>query len=176
MLFAFGRDGFGPKALAHIDPSSGGPRRATWLTVALGVVVNVLCWYTGWPLGATGDPAIDAYFLFAVAGSVCLMVCYLLVEFAAMWFVGAPRFVVVHGGEARTAGLLLPAAGAAVILAVLWFSAKDATSLLDPPLLGLYWCAVGFAIAAAASRIAGRVGAALAAEVGLPSGAEAQVR
>lgn len=75
MLFAFSRDGFGPKTLSHIDPSSGGPRRAAWLVVAQGVVVNVLCWYSGRPVGATGDPAIDAYFLFAVAGSVCLMVC-----------------------------------------------------------------------------------------------------
>lgn len=172
MLFAFSRDGLGPKALAHIDPSSGGPRRATWLVVALSLVVNVICWRTGWPVGDTGDAAIDAYFLFAVAGSVCLMVCYLLVEIAAMWFVGAPRFTVVHGGAARTAGLLLPAAGAVVIVAVLWFSVKDAVGLLAPPLLGLYWCAIGLAIAVAVSGVAHRVGAALAAEVGL----SAQVR
>jgi amino acid transporter len=167
MLFAFGRDGFGPKALAHIDPGSGGPRRATWLVVALAAVVNVICWLTGWPPADTGDAAIDTYFLFAVAGSVCLMVCYLLIEIAAMWFVGAPRFLVVHGGHGRISGVLLPAAGAAVILAVLWFSVKDAVGLLAPPLLGLYWCAGGLVIAVAASKIAARVGAALAAEVGL---------
>lgn len=168
MLFAFSRDGFGPKALAHIDPSSGGPRRATWLIVAAGVLVNMICWLTGWPAATTGNPAIDAYFLFAVAGSVCLMVCYLLVELAAMWFVGAPRFNAVHGGTGKVAGLLLPATGVAVILAVLWFSVKDSAGLLEPPLLGLYWCAAGLAIAIAASGVADRVGAALAAEVGLP--------
>ncbi len=168
MLYAFSRDGFGPKALAHIDSASGGPRRATWLIVAVTVLVNLICWLTGWPSAPTGNPAIDAYFLFAVAGSVCLMVCYLLVELAAMWFVGAPRFTVVHGGTGRVAGLVLPAAGAAVIVVVLWFSVKDAVSLLDPPLFGLYWCTAGLAIAAAASGIAGRVGTALAAEVGLP--------
>jgi len=168
MLYAFSRDGFGPKALAHIDPSSGGPRRATGLIVTVTVVVNLLCWLTGWPPATTGNPAIDVYFLLAVAGSVCLMVCYLLVELAAMWFVGAPRFTVVHGGSARTAGLVLPGAGAVVIVAVLWFSVKDAVSPLDPPMLGVYWCTAGLVIAAAASGIAGRVGAALAAEVGLP--------
>lgn len=167
MLFAFGRDGFGPKVLAHIDPGSGGPRLATWLVVALAVVVNVLCWLSGWPVADTGNPAIDTYFLFAVAGSVCLMVCYLLVEIAAMWFVGAPRFLPVHGGVGRTAGLLLPAAGAVVIVAVLWFSVKDSTAWSAPPLLGLLWCAIGLVIALAASGIAKRVGTALAAEVGL---------
>lgn len=84
-----------------------------------------------------------------------------------MWFVGAPRFLVVHGGHGRISGVLLPAAGAAVILAVLWFSVKDAVGLLAPPLLGLYWCALGLAVAIAASSIAKRVGAAPAAEVGL---------
>jgi amino acid transporter len=167
MLFAFGRDGFGPKALAHIHPATGGPRRATWFVVAIAVAVNVVCWLTGWPAADTGNRAIDTYFLFAVAGSVCLMVCYLLVEIAAMWFVGAPRFAVVHGGTGKTAGVLLPAAGAVVIVAVLWFSVKDSTLWSDPPMLGLCWCAIGLVIAVAASAIAKRVGAALAAEVGL---------
>lgn len=172
MLFAFGRDGLGPKALAHIHPATGGPRRATWLVVAVAVLANTVCWLTGWPVADTGNPAIDTYFLFAVAGSVCLMVCYLLVEIAAMWFVGAPRFIVVHGGAGRAAGLILPAAGAVVIVAVLWFSVKDATVWSAPPLLGLYWCALGLAVALAASRIARKVGASLAAEVGWPSGAD----
>lgn len=168
MLFAFGRDGFGPKALAHIHPETGGPRRATWLTVVLAAAVNVVCGLTGWPAANTGNAAIDTYFLFGVAGSVCLMVCYFLVEIAAMWFVGAPRFLAVHGGAGRAAGLLLPATGAVVIVAVLWFSVKDSTIWSEPPMLGLYWCAVGSVIAVGASGIAGRVGAALAAEVGLP--------
>jgi hypothetical protein len=66
-------------------------------------------------------------------------------------------------------GLLLPAAGAAVILTVLWFSVKDATGWSAPPLLGLYWCAMGLAVAIAASSIAKRVGAALAIELDLPA-------
>lgn len=169
MLFAFGRDGLGPKAFAHIHPRTGTPRRATWFVVGLAAVTVAVCWLTGWPLGDTGNAAIDTYFLFAVAGSVCLMVCYLLVELAAMWFVGARRFVAIHGGAGRTAGLVLPAAGAVVILAVLWFSVKDAASWSAPPILGLLWCAMGLVIAIAASAVARRVGVALAAEVGLVS-------
>ena len=168
ILFAFSRDGLGPKALTHIDPTTGGPRRATWLVVAVSLVANVACSVIGWPPATTGDPAVDAYFLFAVAGSVCLMVCYLLVEIAAVWFVGAPRFVPIHGGTGRLSGLLLPAAGAVVIVVVLWFSVKDSQGWSAPPILGLYWCAAGLAIAVAASPIAKRLGTALMAELELP--------
>lgn len=167
MLFAFGRDGFGPKALAHIHTPTGGPRRATWLVVALGLVVNVACAMAGWPPAESGNRAIDTYFLFAVAGSVCLMVCYLLVEIAAVWFVGAKRFSALHGGAGRISGLALPTAGAVVILVVLWFSVKDAAGWSSAPMLGVYWCAIGLVIAAAASRIAKQVGEALIAELEL---------
>jgi amino acid transporter len=167
MLYAFGRDGFGPKALAHIHAGTGGPRRATWLVVGFGLVVNLICGATGWPDMGTGNDAIDAYFLFAVAGSVCLMVCYLLVEIAAAWFVGAPKFAAVHGGKGKVLGLLLPVIGAVVIVVVLWFNVKDAATWSAAPLLGLYWCVVGLVIALAASGIAKRVGESLTRELDL---------
>lgn len=169
MLFAFGRDGFGPRGLAQINAESGGPRRAIWLIVAVGLVVNVICGLVGWPPAVTGNPAMDTYFLFAIAGSVCLMVCYLLVEVAAVWFVGAKRFTAIHGGEGRFSGVTLPTAGAVVILVVLWFSIKDAKGWSDAPMLGLYWCALGLVFALAAWRIAKRVGESLIAELELVS-------
>jgi hypothetical protein len=98
------------------------------------------------------------------------MVCYFLVEVAAVWFVGAKRFAVLHGGTGKATGLTLPTAGAVVILVVLWFSVKDAVGWLAAPMLGLYWCVLGLAIAVAASGVAKRVGEALAAELELPSG------
>ncbi|MGY4712769.1 APC family permease [Mycolicibacterium sp. CBM1] len=165
MLYAFGRDGFGPKALAHIHAETGGPRRATWLVVVVALVVDLICGASGWPDMGTGNAAINTYFLFAVAGSVCLMVCYLLVELAAAWFVGAPKFARVHGGNGKVLGLLLPLLGAAVILVVLWFNVKDSETIAAAPLLGLYWCAVGLIIAIAASRIAKRVGESLSVEL-----------
>ena len=115
----------------------------------------------------TGNPAIDTYFLFAVAGSVCLMVCYLLVEIAAAWFVGAPKFLDVHGGKGKALGLVLPLLGALVIVVVLWFNVKDAETASSAPLLGLYWCVIGLIIAVAASGIAKRVGESLSAELNL---------
>ena len=165
MLYAFGRDGFGPKALAQIHEGTGGPRLATWLVVGVALVVDLLCGAFRWPDMGTENPAIDTYFLFAVAGSVCLMVCYLLVELAAAWFVGAPKFVRVHGGGGKVLGLALPLLGAVVIAVILWFNVKDATEWTAAPLLGLYWCAVGLVIALAASGIAKRVGASLSAEL-----------
>ncbi|GFG53103.1 amino acid permease [Mycolicibacterium agri] len=167
MLYAFARDGFGPKALAHIHPATGGPRRATWLVVIAALVINMICDAIGWPDMGTGNDAIDTYFLFAVAGSACLMVCYLLVEIAAAWFVGSPKFLHVHGGRGKAAGLLLPLLGAVVIVVVLWFNVKDAESWSAAPLLGLYWCLVGLIIALAASGIAKRVGESLSTELNL---------
>jgi amino acid transporter len=167
MLYAFARDGFGPKALAHIHAQTGGPRRATWLVVVVALVVDLVCGAVGWPDMGTGNDAIDTYFLFAVAGSVCLMVCYLLVEIAAAWFVGSPKFLRVHGGKGKALGLTLPLLGAAVIVVVLWFNVKDAETWSAAPLLGLYWCIVGLVIAVAASGIAKRVGESLADELDL---------
>lgn len=165
MLFAFGRDGLAPTALARVDPQTGGPRRAVWVVVAGAVAANLISGALRWPPVTSGDRALDTYFLFAVAGSVCLMVCYLLVEAAAVWFVSAPKFAAVHGGSGRIAGVLLPSAGVLVIGAVLWFSVKDSTSPWAAPMLGLYWCVAGLAVVLAASGRAERVGATLAAEV-----------
>lgn len=167
MLYAFSRDGFGPKALAHIHEATGGPRRATRLVVGVSVVSVLICGALRWPVMGTGNPAIDTYFLFAVAGSVCLMLCYLLVELAAAWFVGAPKFEAVHGGKGKVLGLTLPLLGAVVIAVVLWFNVKDAETWSAAPLLGLYWCIVGLVIAVAASRIAKRVGESLTQELDL---------
>jgi amino acid transporter len=168
MIYAFTRDGFGPSALAVLDEKTQGPRRATWVVIALAVVAGLICWATGWPVMGTGNPAIDAYFLFAVAGAVCLMVAYFMVEIAAIWFTGNKRFDVVHGGEGRILGIVLPAIGAIVIAVVLWFNVKDASEPAAAPLLGLYWCLLGLLLALAASNIAVRVGKALTAELDLP--------
>jgi len=165
MLFAFARDRMAPQWLARVDAGTGGPRRAVWLGVGLAIAANTVCGLTGWPHGDTGDHALDTYFVFATAGSVCLMVCYLLVEVATVWFVGAPRFLPVHSGAGRTLGIVLPGIGALVIAVVLWFSVKDSAGWLAAPLIGLYWCAIGLTIALAASRRAKRIGASLAEEM-----------
>lgn len=168
LIYAFARDGLGPKPLAHVDPGTGTPRRASWAVVALAVAVSAVSGPT-LSLGGPAGSSTSTYFVFGILGSVCLMVCYLLVEAAAMWFTAAPRFASLHGGENRTAGVLLPGAGVAFIAVVLWFSVKDAGGWRDPPILGLYWCALGLVIALAASGRTRQIGHALAAEVGVRS-------
>jgi amino acid transporter len=169
MIYAFSRDGFGPASLAVLHPKTNGPRRATMLVVVVALISTLLCAVTGWPVMGTGNPAIDAYFLFAVAGAVCLMVAYFMVEIAAVWFTGNKRFDVVHGGQGRLLGIALPGIGAIVIAVVLWFNVKDAASPTAAPLLGLYWCLLGLVLAIAASKLAARVGKALTAELDLPA-------
>jgi hypothetical protein len=137
------------------------------LVVIVSLIVDLICGAVGWPDMGTGNAAINTYFLFAIAGSVCLMVCYLLVEVAAAWFVGAPKFLDVHGGKGKLPGLVLPLLGALVIVVVLWFNVKDAETWSAAPLLGLYWCIAGLIIALAASGIAKRVGESLSAELNL---------
>ena len=164
LLYAFARDGLGPPALARIDLRTGSPQRASWSVVVVAVVVSAV---SGSTLSTTGSAATSTYFVFGVAGSVCLMICYLLVELAALWFTAAPRFAAVHAGG-RTRGR----SGAAgrrcdgdhrrrVV------QREGCRDWRDPPMLGLYWCALGAVIALGASGIAGRVGQSLAAEVEL---------
>ncbi|MGN8025035.1 APC family permease [Microbacterium sp. 22242] len=167
MLYAFARDGFGPRALGVLHPK-GGPRRAAWLVLGVVVITLLICAVTGWPVMGTGNAAIDAYFYFAIAGTVCLMVAYLMVEVAAVYFVNHRRFRVVHGGGGRVLGTVLPVLGAAVIAIVIWFNVKDSTDPSAAGIVALLWCALGLVLALAASRIAKRVGASLARELELP--------
>jgi amino acid transporter len=168
MIYAFSRDGFGPRALSKLD-SKGGPRRAAWLVVIFTFVVLVICSLTGWPVEGTGNAAIDAYFYFAVAGTVSLMVAYFMVEVAAVYFVNNRRFHPVHGGKGRVLGTLLPFLGAIVIAVVIWFNVKDSSSPFVAGLVGIYWCVLGLILSLAASKLARRVGASLAKEMDLPA-------
>lgn len=167
MLYAFSRDGFGPKSLGKLHPK-GGPRRAAWLVLGITVVTLLICAATGWPVMGTEDAAIDAYFYFAVAGVVCLMVAYFMVEVAAVYFVNSSRFNSIHGSKGRFLGTVIPILGAVLIAIILWFNVKDSTDPFTPGLAGLYWVAAGLILAIAASRIAKRVGESLARELLIP--------
>lgn len=174
LLFAFARNGIGPRVLGQVHRDNGSPQVAMYLVLGCCLVGNVASYLLGWPAGTNGSTANDVYLLYAVAGSVCLMVSYLMVEVAALVFVTAPRFHALHGGRGRIAGTALPTVGAVVIAVVLWFNVKDADSWDTAPLLGMYWCAAGLIIAVAAARLASRVGASLADELELPSSTPAR--
>jgi amino acid transporter len=162
LVFAFARDGFGPRLLSHVDSRTGVPRLAIWVIIAISLVVNVASWATGWPEMGTGNSAIDSYFLFAVAGAVCLMVTYLMVEAAAIRFVGS-RGSTEPG---LVPGIVLPLIGLVVIVVVLFYNIKDQTSIFSaPPYIAMAWVAVGLIVATTASRLTRRIGQALSAEL-----------
>jgi amino acid transporter len=178
LMFAFARDGFGPSWLSTVDPRTKAPREALWLIIGIALVANALSWLTGWPDMGTGNSAIDSYFLFAVAGAVCLMVAYFMVEVAAIRFVRSGR----GAGQGSTAlGVALPGLGLGVIAVVLYFNVKGQTSILSsPPYLGLAWTAIGLVIALAAANLTRRIGTSLAQELAesgsdVPLGAQRQV-
>jgi amino acid transporter len=165
LLMAFSRDGFGPRWLSTVDAHSRSPREALWLIIGVSLVVNLLSWATGWPDLGTGNSAIDSYFLFAVAGAVCLMVAYFMVEVAAIRFVRSEREP--DGPRSAVAlGVALPGLGLVVLAVVLYFNLKDQSSVFSsPPYLGLAWTAVGLGIAVGASRLTRRIGESLAREL-----------
>ncbi|MFQ6398108.1 APC family permease [Nocardia sp. KC 131] len=165
LLFAFSRDGFGPKVLSRAD-SAGGPRNAVMAVIAICLVVNTVSWATKWPNMGTGNPAIDSYFFFATVGSVALIVCYLMVELAAIR-------LVVSRLRSRTSGpasglvfcVALLTAGAIVIVVVLWQNMKSQPEILgSPAYLAIAWCAVGLAISMGAVKLSRRIGQTMTAE------------
>ncbi|HEY0249413.1 MAG TPA: APC family permease [Gryllotalpicola sp.] len=178
LVQAFARDGFLPQRLAKIDERTEAPRNAILAIIAVALVINVVSFLTRWPNnggGADDNLAIDAYGLYATAGAITLMIAYLMVEIAAIWFVNAKKFAGVTQLKGRVAGTILPAIGAIAIVVVLVFNVKgtvgdDGVSWSSPVYIGLAWCLVGLVIAAAASRLTARIGEELARSIDLGEG------
>ena len=158
LAMALARDGFGPRQFARIDPTHRVPRNAVVAMAAVGVVVNLLTWLTGWPVMGTGDAAIDAYFFSAVVGATCLLFAYLLVEVAVF---AAWRRVQIR---VRAAELALPALGGLFILVVIAYSVRDASGF-SPAFVAIGWVALGVGVALLAGRLAQRIGASLTREL-----------
>lgn len=165
LLMAFARDGFGPRWLARIDARSGAPKEAVWLVIAATFVINLLSWATRWPDMGTGNAALDSYIMFATTGAVCLMVAYLMVEVAAMYFLAARRFAAVTGRRGLVLGVGIPALGLVSILVVLYFNISGQSTVFSPPYFALAWLAVGLVVALAAKGLTARIGAHLADEI-----------
>lgn len=158
LTMALARDGFGPNQLADLTPQHRTPRNAVLTLAALGIVVNIVSWLTGWPVMGTGNAAIDTYFFYAVVGAICLLFVYLLVEVAvfAAWRRGLIKI--------RAAELVIPGLGGLFILIVIWYSVKDASGV-SPAFVAIGWVLVGVVVAAVAGRLAERIGASLTREL-----------
>jgi amino acid transporter len=170
LLQAFARDGFGPRALARSNRSTGAPRAAEMTVLIIVLVVTVICWATGWPGGDQGPIAV--YGEFATAGAVALMVAYFMVEVAACWFITAPKFRRVVGTRGRLAGVIVTTVGAVFIVVVIGSNIAGTVvdgevDWLSPVYIGLAWCAAGLVIAVTAGSLTRRIGGHLAREIEL---------
>lgn len=152
LLFALSRDGFGPRCFSRISPHSHQPRNALTLILAVSLVADVLAWASGKPEMGTGNSAIDAYFYFAVIGSVCLMVTYLMIEF------GVINFMLRVGREIPRWELLLPLLGIVIMAVSLYYNVVGQNDLFSPALVAFYWCLAGLVIILCAPRLVRNIG------------------
>jgi amino acid transporter len=157
LLFAMSRDGLGPRTFGRLS-DQGSPVRAMAAVLAVVLVVNVVAWATGRPHLGTGDPALDAYFHYAVAGAMALMVAYFMVEIGAMMHIAKAH-------PERSFEIAFPLLGAVIIGTVLYYNVKDQTSWSASPFVAFAFVLVGLVIAVSARGVAARVGTALTREL-----------
>jgi amino acid transporter len=150
LLFAFARDGFGPARLAALEERRGQPRNRTRAVVAVSVLVAAVCYVTGYPASSGADPAIDTFFYFGVAGALCLMTVYLLVE------IGTIRLILRGGAGIAWWETLFPALGVLALIAVFYFNLVQQSGPLAAPTLAAAWCVLGLAMMRWAPRHAAR--------------------
>jgi amino acid transporter len=162
LLFAFSRDGFGPKSFGQLRGRYGSPLNAIGAVLVVCLVINVISWSSGRPVLGTGDKSLDSYFYFATIGAIMLMIAYLMVEFAA----------IKHLVSTRVGEVIIPVIGSVIILAVFYYNVKGQTTIKAPPYIAFIWAAVGLAIAWLAPGLAQRVGQKLAQELDEPAGKE----
>lgn len=163
LLFAFSRDGFGPKEFGRLRGRHGAPLSAIAAVLVVALVINLLSWATGRPVLGTGQPALDSYFYFATIGAVMLMIAYLMVEVATIIHLVRLR---------RPIEVVIPVIGLAIILAVFYFNVKGQTTVKAPPYIAFMWAFIGLAIAWLAPGLAKTVGEKLALEMDEPAGKE----
>jgi len=154
MLFAFGRDGLAPRRLQEVSGTTGVPRIALALEMAVCLVLLV-----AFRLG--GATALHAFFYLATVGVLNLLVMYVLTN------LGAVRRA---GGAGRVGAAVLPAAGALVAGYVLY---RHVWPVPAPPYRFLPyvvagWLAAGLALTLLQPALVGRVAA------GLGTGGEPQ--
>lgn len=151
MLFAFGRDGLAPRRLGELSGTSGVPRTALAVEMAVCLVLLV-----AFRLG--GATALHAFFYLATIGVLNLLVMYVLTN------LGAVRQAV---GTGRLVTAVLPAAGALVAGYVLYrhvWPVPDHPYHLFPYVVA-GWLGIGLVFTVAQPRLVGRVAAGLATEV-----------
>ncbi|HWC22820.1 MAG TPA: APC family permease [Flexivirga sp.] len=153
MVFALARDGFGPKAMAKVDPDTGAPRTALFSVVAVTTVADVALW-------AGGAGAFDSYYWFATLGVLCVLVAY------AVAAAGVIKFTFSGRGNIPRWETIIPTAGIAYLAFVFY---KQSTGQTAPytyfPWIAGAWCVIGVLVILCAPRLAAQIGARLTGEL-----------
>jgi amino acid transporter len=145
MLFAFARDGLGPRRLAGVSPSTRIPGPALAGVMLVGLLLT-----TAFRL--VGTAPLDVFFYLATPGVLSLLLMYALTNVAAV------RRIVLTGSPWET---LLPLAGTAVAGYVLY---RNVWPLPPPPyrwlaLAVLAWSAAAVLLSVTVPRLSSRLGA-----------------
>lgn len=159
LLFAYSRDGFGPKEFGRLRGPYSSPLAAMGVVLLTGLIINVVSWATGHP--GTGTP-LESYFYFVVIGTIMLMIAYLMMELAT----------IKHLLTWRPAEIIVPVVGIALMIAVFYYNVKGQTSWDAPPYIAFIWAFIGLLVATLYPGLAATVGRRLAEELDEPAGKE----
>ena len=155
LVFAFCRDGWGPRALGQASPRSGAPANAMTAVVAMAVVMLLIV-FLAWT-----KSAVDVYFYVATMGVLALLLVY------AVASLGALRFL-FFAGERRAPRweMVIPMLATGYLVFVLYkqFSPKPASPYDIFPYVAIAWTLLGAALALLRPRQASRMGSLLARE------------
>lgn len=165
LMFAFSRDGLGPRAFARLDRRQGSPLWAVGFVLLLSFGVDFVSWATGHPVVGTGNAALDSYFYFATIGAMTLMIAYLFVEIGTILHLARER-------RERLLELIFPVLGAALMVSVFYFNVKGQVSAVAAVFVAFMVAAVGLGMTFFLPGLATKVGEGLSAELSEPAGKE----
>lgn len=167
LLFAFSRDGLGPRSFSKLDRRSGSPLNAVFFVLAVSIVIQCVSWATGHPMVGTDNAPLTSYFYFAVVGAVLLMMAYLFVEIGTIVQLARER-------KQRLFELVFPVLGGIVVIGVFYFNVKGQVNVVADVFVAFMVAAAGLGVALFMPSVAKKVGAGLSAEIeiGGPAGKE----
>ncbi len=164
LLFAFSRDGVGPKSWGKLDNKSE-PKNALIAVFVSVIAIGLISYFSGHPVMGSGNPALDEYFYFSIIGAMCLMVSYFMVE------IGTIIHLIKHRRD-KVIEVIIPIVGAGMILAVFYFNVVGQTSWAGGPFIAFGLMIIGLAIAWLFPGLASKVFEGLNATLHEPEGKE----
>lgn len=145
LLFALGRDGFGPAVLGHVN-RRGVPANALYVVLAVTLLLVL-------GLFAFGQGAIEVYYWYATIATLCMVVAY------GMTSVGAIRYAFRPESRVARWESVVPALGLVYLSYVFLVQliGQEAPYTYFPFIAGA-WCLIGLVVVLAAPGLADRIG------------------